>query len=106
MESLLIASFIAGFLTVLAPCLLPLLPVVIGGSLGGAKRNAYIIIGSLLLSVIVFSIIIEGLSTLFYIPQDVWVYIAGALVFFCRSLISLSLTLDTDAIHPSSFNLF
>jgi cytochrome c biogenesis protein CcdA len=30
---LLLISFIAGILTVLAPCILPLLPVIIGGSL-------------------------------------------------------------------------
>ncbi len=81
MESLLFASFVAGFLTVLAPCLLPLLPVVIGGSLvGGNKRNPYIIIGSLLLSVVLFTLIIEGLSLLFYIPPYIWSYIAATLV--------------------------
>ena len=83
MESLLVASFIAGVLTVLVPCLLPLLPVVIGGSLASdstVKRNPYIIIGSLIASVVLFTIIIELTSSLFYIPQTFWEYFAGTLI--------------------------
>ena len=84
MESLLVASFVAGFLTVLAPCLLPLLPVIIGSSLSSTievKRNPYIIIGSLLLSIVVFTLIIQFLSSIFYIPQTVWTTIAATLIF-------------------------
>jgi cytochrome c-type biogenesis protein len=47
---LLLISFIAGILTVLAPCVLPLLPVIIGGSLSGntkQKSRPYIIAASL-----------------------------------------------------------
>src|SRR3990167_6176774 len=35
--ALLVISFIAGILTVLAPCVLPLLPVIVGGSLAGGS---------------------------------------------------------------------
>ncbi|MYE38393.1 MAG: cytochrome C biogenesis protein [Candidatus Spechtbacteria bacterium SB0662_bin_43] len=80
---LLAGSFIAGFLTVLAPCILPLLPVVIGGSLGSdttTKRNPYIIIGSLAVSIIAFTLIIYGISSLFYVPDSVWRYFSATLV--------------------------
>lgn len=83
--ALLISSFVAGFLTVLAPCILPLLPVVIGGSLASdsqIKRNPYIIVLSLLVSAIVFSLIIYGTSRIFYIPDDVWKYISATLLLF------------------------
>ncbi len=80
--SFLIAAFIAGFLTALAPCQLPFLPVIIGGSVGGARRNSYIIIGSLLSSIVIFTFIIEGLASLFYVPNEVWAYISGSLVLF------------------------
>lgn len=80
---LLIGSFIAGFLTVLAPCILPLLPVVIGGSLGSnttTKRNPYIIIGSLAVSIVAFTLIIHGISSLLYVSDSVWRYFSATLV--------------------------
>lgn len=83
MESILLASFIAGFLTVLAPCILPLLPVVIGGSLTSnteTKRNSYIIILALIISIVSFTLIIEGISSLFYVPGYVWDYISASLI--------------------------
>ena len=83
MDSLLLGSFIAGFLTVLVPCILPLLPVVIGGSLGGdtqTKRNPYIIIASLVCSIIVFTLIIQGITSLFYVPPSVWRYVSATLI--------------------------
>ena len=78
---LLIAALIAGFLTILAPCILPLLPVAIGGSLSSDKetrRNPYLIIGSLAVSVIAFTLIIHRF--LIHIPRETWGYVAGTLV--------------------------
>lgn len=84
-ESLLLASFVAGFLTVLAPCLLPLLPVVIGGTFASEnniKRGPYLVIASLLVSIIIFTLIIEFTSSFIYIPTEFWHYFAGILVLF------------------------
>lgn len=85
---LLLISFIAGVLTVLAPCILPLLPVIIGGSLsdGGTggfnKRKALTIILSLGVSVIAFTLLLKA-STLFIdIPEYVWKWISGGIVIF------------------------
>jgi cytochrome c biogenesis protein CcdA len=46
--SLLIITFIAGILSSLAPCVLPLIPVIIGGTLTEAKNKykPFIITGS------------------------------------------------------------
>ena len=85
MSSLLLASFIAGALTILVPCILPLLPVVVGGSIlssNGRRRNPYIIIGSLLLSIIVFTVIIQTLANFIFIPNSFWENIAATLVLF------------------------
>jgi cytochrome c biogenesis protein CcdA len=88
---LLLISFIAGVLTVLAPCILPLLPVIIGGSLShGAKKDgggfntkkAFTIILSLGASVIIFTLLLKA-STLFIdIPEYVWKWISGGIVIF------------------------
>jgi cytochrome c-type biogenesis protein len=54
-------SFIAGVLSVLAPCALPLLPVILQGSQQGKKSlvKSFIIIISLAISFIVFTIILK-----------------------------------------------
>lgn len=64
---LLIGAFIAGMLTVLAPCVLPLLPVIIGGSVTGNtrdRRRPVIIAISLALSLIIFTLLLKA-TTLF-----------------------------------------
>jgi cytochrome c biogenesis protein CcdA/thiol-disulfide isomerase/thioredoxin len=85
---LLLISFIAGVLTVLAPCILPLLPVIIGGSLSGGgaggfnKKKAFTIIISLGLSVILFTIFLKATTLFIDIPEYVWKWISGGIVLF------------------------
>lgn len=63
--SLLVVSFIAGLLTVFAPCVFTLLPIIIGGSIGEGKRSrALTIILSLAFSIIVFTLLLK-VSTIF-----------------------------------------
>src|SRR5688572_8755916 len=84
MISLLIASFVAGVLTVAAPCILPLLPVIVGGaSVQSQKRQWYrplVIAGSLALSVVVFTLLLKSTTALLGIPQQVWQVISGGIV--------------------------
>ncbi len=85
---LLILSFIAGVLTVAAPCVLPLLPVIIGGSLIDNNQNKnrknwlrpVVIAGSLAASVIIFSLLIKATTVLLGVPQIVWQIISGSIV--------------------------
>ncbi len=76
-------SFLAGILTVLAPCVLPLLPVIVGGSLiAENKWRPLIITASLGVSIILFTLLLK-VSTLFInIPQDTWKYLSGAILVF------------------------
>ncbi len=78
---LLLVSFVAGILTILAPCVLPVLPVIIGGTLqNGTKRNPYLITASLAGSIVVFTLLLK-FSTLFInIPQGVWSTISGVVI--------------------------
>ncbi len=79
---LLAISFIAGILTVLAPCVLPLLPIIVGGSVaeGGNRRRAYIITISLGVSIILFTLLLK-VSTLFIgIPQSAWQIASGVIL--------------------------
>ncbi|MBI5414140.1 sulfite exporter TauE/SafE family protein [Candidatus Peregrinibacteria bacterium] len=78
---LFIPSFLAGVLTVLAPCVLSLLPVIIGGSVGEKKPlRPLIIVGSLGISVIVFTLLLKATTALIGIPQEFWKLISGGLV--------------------------
>ena len=77
----LVISFIAGVLTVLAPCILPLLPVVIGSSMSGRSWwTPYIVVGSLAASVIVFTFILKVSTAFIAIPPEVWSYVSAAIV--------------------------
>src|SRR3990167_4528988 len=78
---LFIPSFLAGVLTVLAPCVLSLLPIIIGGSLGEKNPlRPLIIVGSLGISVIVFTLLLKATTALIDIPQEFWRFISGGLI--------------------------
>ncbi|MEO6729063.1 MAG: cytochrome c biogenesis protein DipZ [Candidatus Dojkabacteria bacterium] len=80
---LLISSFLAGILTVLSPCVLPLLPVVIGSSLTSKSKSKPIIITlSLAVSIIVFTLLLKVSTLLINIPPELLQYISGGIVIF------------------------
>ncbi|MCX6779771.1 MAG: cytochrome C biogenesis protein, partial [Candidatus Magasanikbacteria bacterium] len=80
---LLFISFVAGVLTVLAPCVLPVLPIIIGGAAQDhRRRNPYIITASLAVAVVLFTLLLK-FSTLFInIPPEVWSYTSGTIIIF------------------------
>ncbi|MGW4931291.1 cytochrome c biogenesis CcdA family protein [Agromyces sp. NPDC004153] len=86
MTASLLLSFAAGVLTVAAPCVLPLLPVVVGGAIvrGADERRArwrpYVIAASLAVSVVVFTLLLKATTALLGIPPQVWQLIAGGIV--------------------------
>jgi cytochrome c biogenesis protein CcdA len=81
---LLLGAFIAGVLTTLAPCVLPLLPVIVGGSLDQsskcARRRAYLITASLGASVVIFTLALKASTALIGIPTSVWQWISGSIL--------------------------
>jgi len=87
---LLLVSFFAGVLTAAAPCVLPLLPVIVGGSvLSGADEpnrrsllHPLVIVASLAASIIIFSLLLKTTTALLGIPDAVWSGIAGGIVVF------------------------
>lgn len=84
---LLVLSFAAGILTVLAPCILPVLPIIIGGSSLGADgekkvtlKQSVTIIASLIVSIIVFTLLLKFTTALLGVPATVWQVVAGGIV--------------------------
>lgn len=85
---LLLLSFIAWLLTILAPCVLPLLPVIVGWSvINGKKSRPRVIIASFAVSVLLFTLSIKWLVDRFGIfPDDLiqrsgWILIVVGLFF-------------------------
>jgi cytochrome c biogenesis protein CcdA/thiol-disulfide isomerase/thioredoxin len=81
---LLFGAFIAGIVTVFAPCVLPLLPIIIGGSVsgsdGGSKRRPFIIAASLAISLTVFTLLLKATTLLIDIPPRSISYISGGVI--------------------------
>lgn len=77
MDSLLFVSFLAGVLTILAPCVLPVLPLILAGSIGETgKWYPYIVTLSLAISIVVFTVLLKASSLLLGIPPGIWTYVS------------------------------
>lgn len=78
---LLIPAFLAGVLTILAPCTLPLLPIIIGGTAKEDKNKWQLplMVGSLMISVFIFTLLLR-ISTEFIGTERIWERIAGSIV--------------------------
>ena len=80
---LLIGSFIAGMITVFAPCIVALLPVIIGGSISGKvedKKRPLIIAASLATSLIVFTVLLKATTLFIDVPPATFTIISGVIL--------------------------
>ncbi|MDB5188101.1 MAG: hypothetical protein JWO50_621 [Candidatus Kaiserbacteria bacterium] len=79
---LFLLSLLAGILTVLAPCTISLLPVIVGGSLSGetSLKRALVVTISLGISVIAFTILLKVSTTLVNVPQTFWEEVSGIII--------------------------
>lgn len=79
---LLVVSFIAGVLTVLAPCTLPFLPVLLSGVATNTKdwRKPFAIVAGLAGSIFVFTFLLKVSTTLLGVPHMVWQFISGGIL--------------------------
>lgn len=76
---LLIASFAAGLLTILAPCTISLLPIMLSSSTKADRRTPLIVALSLGLSVFLFTVLLKGSLVFIDIPFQ-WLQIASGLL--------------------------
>lgn len=77
-------AFVAGVLTTLAPCVLPLLPVIVGGSVSQTGKKsiirALIIAASLGSSVIIFTLLLKATTALIDVPVSAWQWFSGLIL--------------------------
>jgi cytochrome c biogenesis protein CcdA/thiol-disulfide isomerase/thioredoxin len=75
-------SFLAGVITAVSPCVLPVLPIVLaGGAVSQTRRRPYAIVAGLVVSFTVFTLSASALLMALGLPQDTLRNIAIALLF-------------------------
>jgi cytochrome c-type biogenesis protein len=71
-------AFLAGMLTILAPCVLPVLPIILAGALGERDRlYPLVVIASLAVSVVVFTVLLKASSLLLSVSPSFWTMLSG-----------------------------
>jgi cytochrome c biogenesis protein CcdA len=76
-------SLLAGLLTILAPCVFTVLPVILNGSIEDKnKLRPLVIVGSLGLSTLIFTILLKAGEQLLMIPETFWRYFSGVIIIF------------------------
>ena len=75
-------ALFAGALSVLAPCVVGLLPILIGRSVapGSRTHSAILVIIGLCASIFIFTMLFRATTLLVDVPQRVWQYVAGAIL--------------------------
>jgi cytochrome c biogenesis protein CcdA/thiol-disulfide isomerase/thioredoxin len=74
-------GFLAGVITAVSPCVLPVLPIVLAGGASGGRRRPYAIVAGLVLSFTVFTLSASALLMALGLPQDLLRNVAVALLF-------------------------
>lgn len=76
-------AVLAGILTVAAPCILPLLPIIIGASEEKKRyigKRAIVVTLALSFSVILFTLLLKASTLLIAIPQTFWSVFSGVMI--------------------------
>ena len=77
---LLLFAFLAGVVTILSPCILPILPIVLTGSVSGDKKRPYGIIFGFILSFTLFTLFLATLVKFTGVPANTLRVIAGIIL--------------------------
>src|SRR5467141_1148978 len=74
-------GFLAGVITAVSPCILPVLPIVLAGGATGTGRRPFSIIAGLVVSFTLFTLVASSLLSAVGLPQDVLRNLAIAMLF-------------------------
>lgn len=75
---LLLGAIVAGVLTAASPCVLPVLPVVVGG--GMLAADVAVLLASLAASVVAFSVALRAGTAFLAVPRPAWAALSGGLL--------------------------
>ncbi len=74
-------GFLAGVITAVSPCILPVLPIVLAGGASGGSRRPFAIIAGLVLSFTIFTLAAASILSALGLPQDFLRTVAIVLLF-------------------------
>src|SRR5450759_1620542 len=77
---LLVVAFIAGLVTAVSPCVLPILPIVLVTGADGDRRRPYLVITGLIASFSFFTIASVGVIEALHLPSNALRYAAIAVI--------------------------
>ncbi len=102
----LVIAFFSGILTVLAPCVLPLLPVIIGRSIIERRKfTPYIVVASLAISIVLFTLLLKTSSIAIKVSPQTWLYLSGGiLILYGVTLLFPALWKQFPGLHTISSN--
>jgi cytochrome c biogenesis protein CcdA/thiol-disulfide isomerase/thioredoxin len=80
MSILLLFAFLAGFVTILAPCIWPLLPIVLSASSGSGKRRPLGLTLGVMTSFSLFTLSISYLEKIFHLDANVFRFVAVVII--------------------------
>ena len=80
MGTLIGIAFVAGLVTAISPCVLPVLPVIFAGSATGSSRRPYAVVAGLIVSFTLFTLVATLILDALGLPQDLLRNIAIAIV--------------------------
>ena len=81
MALLVAIGFLAGVITAVSPCVLPVLPILLAGGASGGPRRPYAVIAGLVASFVTFTLAAAWLLDLLGLPHDLLRNLAIALLF-------------------------
>ena len=73
-------AFISGVVTILSPCILPVLPIVLSGGFGRGKARPFGVLAGFVVSFTVFTLSLTAIVQAFGIPVDTLRYVAVGLM--------------------------
>jgi cytochrome c biogenesis protein CcdA/thiol-disulfide isomerase/thioredoxin len=80
-------GFLAGIVTAISPCVLPVLPILFAGSASGGRRRPYAIVAGLIVSFTVFLLVGTWILDVLGLPQDFLRNVAIGLLFLMAALL-------------------
>jgi len=78
---LIIFAFLAGLVTILSPCILPILPIVLSGSLGGGRKRPLGIVTGFIISFTFFTLALSTIVRVTGLPSDTLRIMAVIIIF-------------------------
>jgi cytochrome c biogenesis protein CcdA/thiol-disulfide isomerase/thioredoxin len=77
---LLAFAFVSGVITILSPCILPVLPIVLSGSVGGGKARPFGVLAGFVVSFTAFTLALSAIVQALGIPVDALRIVAVVLI--------------------------